>query len=69
VVEAGTAVAVGLPAVALPVARALAAGAAHSCAALADGRIRCWGSNASGQLGDGSTVTPSLAVLVVPSGE
>jgi hypothetical protein len=60
---------VPLPAVALPVARALATGDAHGCAALADGRIRCWGSNAAGQLGDGTTTSPPLSVLVVPSGE
>jgi hypothetical protein len=34
---------------------ALAAGDAHACAALPDGRLRCWGANAAGQLGDGST--------------
>ncbi len=68
-VEAGVTVPVGLPSVALPVARALAAGDAHSCAALSDGRIRCWGSNASGQLGDGTTTTPAVAVLVIPSGQ
>jgi alpha-tubulin suppressor-like RCC1 family protein len=67
--EAGVTVPVGLPAVALPIVQALAAGDAHSCAALADGRIRCWGSNASGQLGDGTTTTPAVAVLVNPSGE
>ncbi len=55
-------------AAALPVARALAAGDAHSCAALSDGRLRCWGANESGQLGDGTTTTPSIAVLVNPSG-
>jgi len=32
----------------------LAAGARHSCAALANGLVACWGENGSGQLGDGS---------------
>jgi alpha-tubulin suppressor-like RCC1 family protein len=68
-VESGVTVPVGLPAVALPVARALATGDAHSCAALSDGRLRCWGGNDSGQLGDGTTTTPAVAVLVNPSGE
>ena len=36
-----------------PAARALAAGTSHACAALGDGRLRCWGANESGQLGDG----------------
>lgn len=32
---------------------ALSTGAQHSCALLTDGALRCWGSNASGQLGRG----------------
>ncbi len=35
-------------------ALSLSAGRHHACAGLADGRVRCWGSNASGQLGDES---------------
>ena len=35
--------------------RAVSAGWAHSCALLDDGSIRCWGNNASGQLGVGNT--------------
>ena len=32
-------------------AERIAAGAAHTCAVLDGGAVRCWGSNASGQLG------------------
>lgn len=33
----------------------VSAGAYHSCAALGDGTVRCWGENANAQVGDGST--------------
>ncbi|MFM7063052.1 MAG: RCC1 repeat-containing protein, partial [Actinomycetes bacterium] len=36
-------------------ATALSAGFAHTCAVLANRTIRCWGNNAGGQLGDGTT--------------
>jgi alpha-tubulin suppressor-like RCC1 family protein len=29
---------------------------AHTCAVSADGSLRCWGANASGQLGNGATL-------------
>lgn len=37
-----------------PVSR-VSAGYTHACAALKDGQVRCWGYNASGMLGDGTT--------------
>lgn len=39
-------------------ASAIAPGYTHTCALLATGRVRCWGMNYYGQLGDGTT-TPS----------
>ncbi|MFM5904590.1 MAG: IPT/TIG domain-containing protein, partial [Micrococcales bacterium] len=42
----------------------LAAGASHSCAALADGTAKCWGLNTNGQLGDNTTVQKTSPVLV-----
>jgi alpha-tubulin suppressor-like RCC1 family protein len=45
-------------------ARAVAAGRAHVCAILADGRIRCLGSNTTGQLGDGTTTQATTPVDV-----
>ena len=36
----------------------------HSCLVIADGSVKCWGVNALGQLGDGTTSTPATAVRV-----
>jgi len=56
----------------------IAAGSQHTCARLGDGTVRCWGSNSSGQLGDGSDdektapVSPqglSGVVQLIASGE
>jgi cysteine-rich repeat protein len=61
---------VGLGAAAL----AIAAGADHTCALLADHSIRCWGANDHGQLGLGHTnsigddETPSASVATVTLG-
>ncbi len=44
--------------------RALAAHWQHACALLTDGTVACWGSNTSGQLGDGTTTNRALPVAV-----
>ena len=38
-------------------ARAITAGAAHTCALLDDGNVRCWGTGTNGRLGYGNTTT------------
>jgi alpha-tubulin suppressor-like RCC1 family protein len=42
----------------------VAAGSSQSCALLRNHRVRCWGDNSYGGLGDGSTTPRSRAVLV-----
>ena len=44
----------GLSCTVTPCAIALAAGGGHVCALLADHTVRCWGQNASGELGSGA---------------
>lgn len=42
----------------------LGAAEASTCAALNDGRVRCWGANEDGQLGDGTTLDALAPVTV-----
>jgi alpha-tubulin suppressor-like RCC1 family protein len=42
----------------------VSAGARHSCGVTTDARLRCWGLNASGQLGDGTTTSSMTPVPV-----
>jgi len=46
----------------------IAAGARHTCAIANGGALYCWGSNAYGQLGDGTTVNKYRPTLIVASG-
>jgi signal peptidase I len=46
----------------------VAAGREHSCAALVDGSVWCWGRNNSGQLGDGTVTDRRTATRVVGPG-
>ncbi|MBX7147889.1 thrombospondin type 3 repeat-containing protein [bacterium] len=40
-------------------------GKQHTCARLADGTLKCWGRNTSGQLGDGTLINRSVPVSVL----
>jgi alpha-tubulin suppressor-like RCC1 family protein len=45
----------------------LGVGGEHACAVLRDARTWCWGDNRYGQLGDGTTASPSTRPVVVPN--
>lgn len=45
-------------------ARAIASGSLHACALMIDGKVKCWGRNEEGQLGDGTTTTARVPVEV-----
>lgn len=43
---------------------AVSVGSSHSCAVMRDGRVKCWGYNAYGKLGDATTLSRSAPVAV-----
>lgn len=46
----------------------LAAGGLHTCAVLSDHTVKCWGSNANGELGDGTTIDANAPVTSAATG-
>ncbi|MEI2654925.1 MAG: hypothetical protein V9G12_22745 [Microthrixaceae bacterium] len=41
-----------------------AVGREHACSVLTNGQVQCWGANAAGQLGNGTTTDSAVAIVV-----
>ena len=48
---------------------AITAGGSHTCAAIDNGALRCWGDNLHGQLGDGTNITKRIPTPTLLLGE
>lgn len=46
----------------------MSAGKTHTCAIMTSGEVKCWGQNAQGQIGDGTTIDRPAPVTVLTGG-
>ena len=49
----------------VPATPAIALGSNHTCTLASDGTVKCWGSNLSGQIGDGTTTPAYYAPIAI----